>query len=734
LKNKQKNNRNHKEQPEPQVVEQPQPQVKEQIEEQPEPQAVEQPQPEVEEQAKEQPVPQVVEQPQPEVEEQAKEQPVPQVVEQPQLQIEPQTEVQDHELFEDVYRILIVDDESEVLNALRRTLLYAKEFKSEITGADSAEAALEVLEDMEFDLILSDYRMPGMTGTEFLNVVRDKYPNTTRIIVTGYSDIEIIKEAINKAEIHYYVEKPWDNENIRKIVYKALQRKTQRDSKSKEQSRDNIMNWLFSVYNDIKSQGLDLSFIDQNIEIAKNALAENDWERAMTYINHSVNIIVKFAEISFPKLTVNEIKNIQLPANKWSKIELEIHNSGNANAYDVQLLLVGDFKIKDIAQIPIIKVDETKNLTVNIYPEEKGTSPLEINMVWTKPFDSTEYSFEDILYVQVGDLVGKTKLKRRFGYHKGYIKMELNIINEDLWDIKDVELVLQYDDEKLVMSYIKPNYNLIEKKFKIGNINSHRGKNIEIFFDPLLCTDTVISGKVLYRDYNNKEKFLTVSPQKVKILCPKLLTEKTIASIELKELLKNEFKYNGNKVVNIPLGIDIESLNKLCKERIFKYNVRIIDELNQENPQIIETWYYGTTTDMKNKLVIKTRFDEDTNSFEIYIASSNNPAITGLLTDLVLNISHDLKEKGIIQQPLKQIENIALKEKMILTKRWLFYLQLEKLEKDLQNDLANDIKQRTRSIADKFENISRREIVGLTTRHSNTKVNKGQQGRLDHSW
>jgi FixJ family two-component response regulator len=145
------------------------------------------------------------------------------------------------EMLENVYRILIVDDEKEVLHALRRTLLYAKQFKSEIKTVENAETALEEIEKRDIDLILCDYRMPGMTGTQFLQKVRDKYPDIVRIIVTGFSDIEIIKEAINKAEIHYYIEKPWINEQVRTIVYEALKRKAKRESDKIGHSKEKFM-------------------------------------------------------------------------------------------------------------------------------------------------------------------------------------------------------------------------------------------------------------------------------------------------------------------------------------------------------------------------------------------------------------------------------------------------------------------------------------------------------------
>jgi YesN/AraC family two-component response regulator len=629
----------------------------------------------------------------------------------------------ENDIIDNVFRILIVDDENEVSSALRRALLYAKEFKSEIQTVESGEKALTELEKDEYDLILTDYRMPGMTGTEFLQRVRNKYPDTIRIIITGYSDIEIIKEAVNKAEIHHYIEKPWVNDGVRKVVHEALQRKSVRDSSKKRLSKEKIMSWLMDVYNDIKSMGIDLSFIDQNIQVAQEALDANNLESALTYINHSVNILKKYAELSYPHINVSVMNELQLPANKWSKLNLVVFNKGNSNAKDIQITVNSEFKVKDIEVIPEIKVNETKAIILEVLPNENGTFPLELDINCKKPFDNSGYKFDEIFWFRIGDVVGTTKLKRKFGYHKGYIKMELGIINDDLRDIREVNLELNYENDKLTLSDIKPHHNMWDNKFQIGNIKSHQGSNVEIYFDPLICSKTIIGGKVSFIDWNGYEKNITLAPQTIRILCPELFTGDKIGLSELKELLKNELKYNGNKVINIPVGIDIEALLKICKELVFSYDVKLIEELVNEVPQRIETWFYGTTKDKKNKFAIKVRIDEDTNSLELYVASANNAAIAGLLADFVPKLSKTLEDRGITQEPLKQMENITIKNNLISSKRFLFYERLDKLGKRLEIDFAQEIREKSKDIRERFDNIHKKELINIARgRHDNAQL------------
>lgn len=125
------------------------------------------------------------------------------------------------------YKILIVDDEKEVLDSLFLTLKHDKNLNYEISTASSAEEALVKLLKQKYDLVLADYKMPGINGVELLTKVSDKYPNTARILITGYSNINTAKDAINKAKVDCYIEKPWYNEELRSIVLGALIRKSE---------------------------------------------------------------------------------------------------------------------------------------------------------------------------------------------------------------------------------------------------------------------------------------------------------------------------------------------------------------------------------------------------------------------------------------------------------------------------------------------------------------------------
>lgn len=115
-------------------------------------------------------------------------------------------------------RLLIVDDEEAVLQALRR--LFHRQY--DVVTHTSGAAALEQLKTDAFDLIISDMRMPGMSGAELLKSCFERYPDMIRILLTGYSDLESAIKAVNEGNIYRYISKPWDNDQLRAVVAEAI--------------------------------------------------------------------------------------------------------------------------------------------------------------------------------------------------------------------------------------------------------------------------------------------------------------------------------------------------------------------------------------------------------------------------------------------------------------------------------------------------------------------------------
>ncbi len=116
-------------------------------------------------------------------------------------------------------RVLVVDDEASILSALRRLL---RHHKMEVLTADSGQAGLAILEHETVDVVISDMRMPGMSGAEFLEEVFSRWPETKRILLTGYADVASTIAAINRGKIWRYIAKPWNDDELLLTVQQAV--------------------------------------------------------------------------------------------------------------------------------------------------------------------------------------------------------------------------------------------------------------------------------------------------------------------------------------------------------------------------------------------------------------------------------------------------------------------------------------------------------------------------------
>ena len=117
--------------------------------------------------------------------------------------------------------MLVVDDEPGIRTALTRML---RSDGYRVLTAASGDEGLHVLSLNAVQVIITDQRMPGMSGTEFLGKVKDLYPETMRIILSGYTEIDVVTESVNRGAVFRFLTKPWDDDLLREQVRDAFQR------------------------------------------------------------------------------------------------------------------------------------------------------------------------------------------------------------------------------------------------------------------------------------------------------------------------------------------------------------------------------------------------------------------------------------------------------------------------------------------------------------------------------
>jgi response regulator RpfG family c-di-GMP phosphodiesterase len=120
----------------------------------------------------------------------------------------------------DKITVLYVDDEENNLFSFKATF----RIKYNVITALSGDAALEVLATRKVHIIITDQRMPEMTGVEFLEKVLEKYPDPMRILLTGYADMTAVVDAVNKGKIFHYLTKPWIEQELDQAISRAYEK------------------------------------------------------------------------------------------------------------------------------------------------------------------------------------------------------------------------------------------------------------------------------------------------------------------------------------------------------------------------------------------------------------------------------------------------------------------------------------------------------------------------------
>lgn len=168
--------------------------------------------------------------------------------------------------------ILYVDDELDNLYSFQS--LFRRDYK--ILIAESGADAMRLLEENKVELIISDQRMPEMTGVELFEAIKDKYPDVVRMVMTGYSDMQAIIDSINKGRIYQYITKPWEEEELKVIIDNALETYDLRQ-RNRTLEKENIL----AQFDILKSQ-INPHFLFNSMNILA-ALIPEDPEKAVVF-------------------------------------------------------------------------------------------------------------------------------------------------------------------------------------------------------------------------------------------------------------------------------------------------------------------------------------------------------------------------------------------------------------------------------------------------------------------
>ncbi|HUW36836.1 MAG TPA: EAL domain-containing protein [Rhodocyclaceae bacterium] len=175
--------------------------------------------------------------------------------------------------------LLLVDDEENILSALKRVL--RRDGYDILTGL-GAEQGLELLASHPVDVIVSDQRMPGMSGVEFLRRVKTLHPETVRLVLSGYTDLQAVTDAINEGAIYKFLTKPWDDGILRANIEEAFRNKEMADENRRLHSEVAQANSQMAVVNEqlqklLASKDMQVMRDEASLDIAQEVLQQLPW-------------------------------------------------------------------------------------------------------------------------------------------------------------------------------------------------------------------------------------------------------------------------------------------------------------------------------------------------------------------------------------------------------------------------------------------------------------------------
>lgn len=256
----------------------------------------------------------------------------------------------------------------------------------------------------------------------------------------------------------------------------------------------------------------------------------------------------------------------------------------------------------------------------------------------------------------------KLLVLREYEFFNGFIRVKLSVNNKNEHTITDVALDLDIDDHILRLDHHEPDYVIRKGKIRLENISPNSDKTISMYLEPLTCSKEGmdINCRVDYKNAYGKPDSVRMEVLKIPVVCPIFHTEQDINIGRLKELIAS-LPAHGSKVFSMYRGIAIEGVLALCREIIQMHDVRHVRTFKTADGKTFETWYYGKTKIKKIDLVIKASVSKETESIELFVAAPDQEALTGILAELVRNLT----KKGESMGKLAPQINLIIKDSII---------------------------------------------------------------------
>ncbi len=264
---------------------------------------------------------------------------------------------------------LVVDDEPDILDAIQR--LFRKDYR--VLTARTAAEALDLVEQEDVQVVMSDQRMPRMSGIEFLAQLRQTHPEIVRVLFTGYSNIDHVIDAINEGHVYRYISKPWKPSELKLFVAQAF------EHYESKRERQELLERLTQANERLEEQNAMLSAANEELKILdrmKNVFMEvvsHELNTPIAIILGYVFLLRKELDGKFGKVTDKALGGIDSSAMRLKRISNRIFkmlsDEGPASTVTLERMHVEEFIAEVQEQVDPFLVKREQTLAVSVAPQ-----------------------------------------------------------------------------------------------------------------------------------------------------------------------------------------------------------------------------------------------------------------------------------------------------------------------------------------------------------------------------
>lgn len=208
--------------------------------------------------------------------------------------------------------VLYLDDEENNLTSFRAS--FRRDFEVHTTTRPAE--AVDMLNNNEIHLIIADQKMPEISGVEFLELVKNEFPDPVRMLLTGYADIQAVIDAINRGQIYRYITKPWDEQELRMVLenaYEIFQTRRELKTRNQELKRaySNLERFVYSASHDLRAPIVSIQGIMDIIKIDPTAEKSAEYyrmlEKSVTKLDHFTQNLINYYQNLNNEISTDEV-------------------------------------------------------------------------------------------------------------------------------------------------------------------------------------------------------------------------------------------------------------------------------------------------------------------------------------------------------------------------------------------------------------------------------------------